>query len=247
MTIQEYRDHPALNYSTLKNLLRGDDYFLKMIGQEVTVTESMRLGSLVHTLTLQPDLFEEQYLVVPEKVDMRTKLGKDLRAAAGDKTVVSKAQVEAAKIMRGNLCNLSHLSQLASSSQVLVEHPIIHTLEGIECKGLLDVHIELGSEVFIGDIKTTHFRTFSDFADAFEKGYFLQAGMYTMLKEATYPRLANYTFIFFVVSTEEPYIAFEVVLSKESLTRTKERTLGYIRKARDLMNGALKPIQTYTI
>jgi hypothetical protein len=40
-------------------------------------TPALRFGRAFHTLVLEPDLFFQEYAVLPEKVDRRTKAGKE--------------------------------------------------------------------------------------------------------------------------------------------------------------------------
>lgn len=72
-------------------------------------TPEMVLGSLFHTLTLEPIEFGDEYAIAPN-VDKRTKAGKEAWAAfeieAGGKTIITEAQYETAKKMAAAI--LSH-------------------------------------------------------------------------------------------------------------------------------------------
>lgn len=60
MTVEEYRKHPALNFSTLAALDKGPQYLLK---EEKEYTEAMKLGSAVDCLITDPNSFYEKFII----------------------------------------------------------------------------------------------------------------------------------------------------------------------------------------
>lgn len=75
MTEQEYRALKALNYSTLKHILRSPAHFKHARENPIEPTKAMQFGTLVHMRLLEPDKFKSQ--VVAEVIDRRTKVGKE--------------------------------------------------------------------------------------------------------------------------------------------------------------------------
>ena len=92
----EYRAHPAINASYLKQVFEYS-YWKAQI--PTTVTPAMNLGTLAHTLILEPNAFAAEYEIFDG--DRRTKAGKEAYAAleASNKTVVSQKDFDAALSM----------------------------------------------------------------------------------------------------------------------------------------------------
>lgn len=95
----DYHAHPAVSSSQLKHMLRTPAHYLAAIHRPKLATDSMHLGSLVHTLLLEPHMVDDEYTVMP-KFDRRTKQGKaDYEAWLehnGNKTAVTAEQMDTA-------------------------------------------------------------------------------------------------------------------------------------------------------
>ena len=77
MTNAEYHSHPAVSKSDLDLISRSPLHFKTAKETPKVQTESMLLGSLVHKLVLEPDDFDNEYIVAPV-CDRRTKQGKEI-------------------------------------------------------------------------------------------------------------------------------------------------------------------------
>ena len=75
MTNEEYHSHEAYSRSQIMHLQKSPKSFFYNLTAQPKFTEDFTLGSLVHTLVLEPTTHKDRYLVVP-KFDMRTKNGK---------------------------------------------------------------------------------------------------------------------------------------------------------------------------
>ena len=64
MTHDEYRANPALNYSSLKNILVSPRNYMRLLGESFEETIDMRLGTNVHSFILEGKMPE--YVVRPE-------------------------------------------------------------------------------------------------------------------------------------------------------------------------------------
>lgn len=69
-----YFDHPAINQSLLKTILKSEEEFKLASEEKFTPTPEMILGSAVHRLVLEPHL--SHTLLVSPKIDGNTRLGK---------------------------------------------------------------------------------------------------------------------------------------------------------------------------
>lgn len=106
MTNEEYHAAPGIS-STQLNLLQ--ESALHLFNAELfkfAPSESMSLGTLVHMLTLEPELFDNQYAIAPT-VDKRTTAGKNQHAEftgqANGKLVITQNDFITASKMAGNV------------------------------------------------------------------------------------------------------------------------------------------------
>src|SRR4051812_7514262 len=102
MPAEEYHAFRAANKSGLDAVLRSPLHywaqFLDPMCEPRTETPSMRLGSAIHTATLEPDEFYKRYTIMPDDLDRRTKEGKAKHAEllATGKKVLSASEAHAA-------------------------------------------------------------------------------------------------------------------------------------------------------
>ena len=80
---EDYHSGPGLSRSDLVRLLQSPAHF--KLGEEKEQTPAMVLGQAFHTYTLQSELFDKKFVILPEDYDGRTAKGKALKAEAGDK------------------------------------------------------------------------------------------------------------------------------------------------------------------
>ena len=177
MTITEYRDHPALNFSLAKNLLKSPAHFKAAQDEEREETNAMQIGTLVHAMVLEGKNLLDLYAIKPEGMSFATKEGKAWRDAQTlpvlkeeDANMIPRvAQAvadnqDAAKVLR--MCQMR-------------ETPMFATIMGVECKCLLDNHGKVGAEWAINDLKTCQDASPREFAkDVYSRDYDLQMVWY---------------------------------------------------------------------
>ncbi|HET8667305.1 MAG TPA: PD-(D/E)XK nuclease-like domain-containing protein, partial [Terriglobales bacterium] len=109
MSNAEYHSQPSVSSSQLKTILRSPAHYayayLSGIPQKEP-TPSMVLGTLTHSCYLEPQRYEQDYIVAPE-VDRRTKEGKaayaEFQAMANGRTIVTEEQAALAEAMAASL------------------------------------------------------------------------------------------------------------------------------------------------
>lgn len=113
MSNDEYHACPEFSSSQLKDMNRSAAHFyVNSITKEAKkeASTAMNFGTLVHTMFLEPEQFENEFVIAP-KFDRRTKVGKEEAAAweqANEgKMLVSEEDVENASRMSENLRSLS--------------------------------------------------------------------------------------------------------------------------------------------
>jgi len=229
MTTKEYRDHPSLNYSSLKTLVNGTPAEYKHnLEQPWKGSPAATIGTLVHSIVLEKKLLCKIAAVLPD--DAPSKPTKAQRSAKkpspatldaiayhdhwnaenADKEIITEAQWQAvegaARALDGNEW-LNRILEVAS-----VEVPIVGTLDGLSCKGKPDAvwASALSSADMILDIKTVG-DSYSVSPNGFAKviadrHYDLQAALYAdLLAQKLGLTITRPAFCWVVVATVAPY------------------------------------------
>lgn len=163
-------------------------------------TASMELGSLVHLLVLQPELFEATYEVA--QIDRRTKEGKEKakEIELSGKTPLTPALYEQASCMMQSVAQHPIASYLFSEGTP--ELTIIDEIDGVTCKARLDW---LRPDGVIVDLKTTQDASSAAFKRSVHSyGYHRQDAFYSDLY-ALQPNATRNDFIFVGVESSPPY------------------------------------------
>lgn len=113
MSNEEYHSRPEFSSSQLKDMNRSAAHFyVNSISKETKkeASAAMNFGTLVHTMFLEPEQFENEFVIAP-KFNRRTTAGKEEAAAweqANEgKMLVSKEDIDSATRMANNLRTLS--------------------------------------------------------------------------------------------------------------------------------------------
>jgi len=234
-----YHAHPAVSKSHLDQIARSPlHYWARYLDPKREVpapTPAMRLGTAVHTLTLEADTWEQRYVVAPQ-VDRRTKAGKEAWAefeaeagereliSAEDRTIVSR--MAEAVWSHPAAAMLLHWQGKAETTHMWMDEP-----SGLQCKCRPDWLTNDGC--LIVDLKTTE-------ADAspqcFRKSianfrYHTQAAWYLQgVEYATGTRPDQ--FIFVVVEKKPPHAVAVYAADQEMIE------IGGQHARRDLMRLA---------
>lgn len=231
-----YRDLPNAAYhasagvssSQLKKLLDRTPAHLRH-GPALEQTESMRLGTAVHTLVLEPQKFEREIVVLPE-LNLRKKADRQERDAllesSDGRTLVSAAQFERAQAMAFAVHD--HPTASALIEDVIAESSIYWhaTDDETGARQLQKVRPDAicrGHNVLL-DIKTCADASYTGFVRTVEKyAYHLSAAMYLEGVNQCKPLLAEAghfaydKFVFICVENTEPYLVAVYELSPKYL------------------------------
>ena len=221
MDIADYHAHPALGSSRLRELLKSPAHFRANMRRE---TEALALGSLVHTLVLEPHTFSERYLVVP-KINGATKAGKAQKAALATetRTVVNEEVMAEARACADSLMAHKVYQQIHEAQ---TEHTVFwdedvswqdergnQVTAKVRCKARFDV---VGP--WLVDVKTTRDASSRGFSRAIATyGYHIQAAHY--LAGALANGLEPRGFLFACVETEPPYLSAGYLLDTPSISQ----------------------------
>lgn len=183
MSAADYHAQPRCSASKLKAMRRSPAHCKYQMDNPPT-SEAMALGSLLHTMVLEPLMYPERYYIMPE-CDRRTKEGKATWAAAqiaaGDRIMPRKEEFELAYAM----CRASRAHPAYSKLFDATGHNELSVFwrdeeTGLDCKMRCDRIVEVpGIGTVCVDLKTTTDASPRAFARSVHKfGYHIQAGMY---------------------------------------------------------------------
>ena len=210
-------------------------------------TKQMLLGSAMHTMVLEPDLFEKEYLIEPVNAPKRPTTVQRNAKKPSSQTLDAIAYWEEfdKKAVGKNLISIDDYERLTIMKQRIFDHPAASTilsLSGVAeqsyqwkdnqtgeiCKSRPDFHTDDGT--LIVDLKTT-----SDASElGFQKSvhnfrYHVQAGFYLRsIKEAE-------QFVFIAVESKPPYLVAVYNASPEMIAagnRVADKNLATLAQCR---------------
>jgi len=236
----DYHSMSSVSSSQLKTILRSPAHYRAAYldgAPRKEPTASMVLGSLTHTLFLEPENFGSEYIIAPE-CDRRTKEGKAVYAAFQDAaeglTIITAEQLQTAQAMANALCgHIIHEAMTGGHA----EASIFWTDEvtGLACRIRPDYHIppcETWPTGLIIDVKTTDDAR----PEAFSRtcvtyGYDLSAAMYCDGFQQHYGTDEPPLFLLLVVERDSPHAVACYECSPEMLDKGNEK----YRKAMQLL------------
>ena len=206
-TNEQYHASEGLSRSSLWTFkqLPYKFWYEKLSGQyeQPADKEAFILGDLVHAMTLEPEKFDDQYMVMPN-IDKRTKAGKELYAQvmieAAGKQLVKPETMDLAQQMRNSLMSNTTVCDLLRDAKMEKSIYWKHEPTGLICKARPDIW----QGRIVSDLKTTLDAGFRGFQmSAYKYGYFLQSAMiYEALKSIDEP---FHNFVNICIEKAKPY------------------------------------------
>lgn len=242
-----YRQAPGVNISNLKLIGRSPaHYHARVTGPKQEPTAAMLFGTLLHSACLEPQKLAGSFVVKPEDMDFRSKVGKEWRDSqtvpiidAGQATALREA---AAKVLAHPTASLV-LDGADKEVSVFKRRPGSDLL----LKGRLDaIKVDDQGLTTIADIKTTDDASSNAFARTIGQwGYAQQAAFYMDLVGASY-------FLFIAVEKTAPYEVAVYCLDEESIAFGRERNSRHLDllelcKKTDQWAGYSQEIETITL
>lgn len=216
MSNDEYHACPEFSSSQLKDILRSSAHFHSnniLKENERETKKHLDFGTLAHTLFLEPEQFENEFVIGP-KFDRRTKAGKEeaaaWEAANQGKIIIDEDMLQGAKRIANNLRGLSSY-QLMQDHYGMAEASIFFTdpVYGLNLRIRPDYHI-VPCEAFPNglqfDVKTTtDARPFKFMRSCADFGYDISAAMYREGFQQHYGTSEKPDFIFLVAESSAPF------------------------------------------
>jgi len=232
MSNADYHSLPSVSSSQLKTILRSPAHYHAAYlagAPRKEPTASMVLGSLTHTLFLEPEKFGSEYIIAP-KWDARTTEGKAIRAAfidaAEGKTVIDAEQLATAQAMACALCGHQiHEAMTGGHAEASIFWADEQT--GLACRIRPDYHIapcDMWPSGLILDVKSTDDARAEVFArTCVNFGYDLSAAMYCDGFQQHYGTDEPPLFLLLVVERDAPYAVACYECSPEMLDKGNEK------------------------
>jgi len=174
-----------VSYSSLKHMLKSPLHFAYNRMHRKPPTDAMIFGNLLDCLLLEPETYQDRYVIMPE-INRRTNVGKEEYAALMEEmaknktTAVKQEDVERAKLIVETIKTNPKTKWLYEATTSVQKKLVwIDKKTGLEVIGYLDGEAEKETKPIIWDLKgTTDASQDAWERQAFNMGYHLQAGTY---------------------------------------------------------------------
>lgn len=236
MTTEEYRNHPALNFSSAKHALKSPAEYHANAGRKAEPTKAMIMGTALHTLVLEGAKLSDRFCVQPLFLSLTTKEGREWKASA-DKPILSKEDAFAIFYMDERIrmhCEAPDILRLCNNR----ETPLFGRFRGEEIKGMVDAHGYLPAlcELIVCDIKTTDDPSPRAFEKTvIERDYDMQAAWYVeLLAQNTDEHIEDVYFYWIAVQNKPPYscVVFDALKFLETGKRKMELAVDTIAECK---------------
>ena len=221
----DYFAAEGIHYSSLKNLLLSPKHYKYRLENPEPSSPSQLWGRAVHAATLDKEEFARSFYLYPEKLDRRTKEGKEVVAAAGEREIVGLDVSDAAIAIQEAVPDLA---------VCIKESAIFFDMYDLSFKAKIDAYNPNNGTIY--DLKTTTDITPNSFTRAiYNFGYYLQAALYWKAVAATGNDVQSYRII--AVENKPPFDVAVYEIDKEYLA--------YGGKTLDTLVDRLKTAQTF--
>lgn len=230
--------HEWISSSRLKAMGRSPMHFQLYHHYQKEPTEAMVIGSATHTAVLEPDKFDQEYVVLTERIDRRTKAGKEawdkFYVENIGKTVLTADQFEKIDAMKNSVLGNQVMAKFLQKG--IAEQSMYWTDEvtqiGLKCRP----DWRRGSTII--DLKTTTDASPDFFFRAMAyRDYALSAALYT---EGCYECLGHPIkfFLYCAVESEPPYGCMMYRLTENDMEAARFRMRSYLSQIRACMNSS---------
>jgi hypothetical protein len=219
ITNEEYHDSEGYSRSALACLRQSPYHFwYKYLSGEYQQeqTDAMVFGSALHTWCLEPNLFDEQFLVMPN-CDRRTKGGKEIYADCmerkGERDILTIDQFQKLELMGARVRKEGSFSdQIITDADIEKSIFFTHDETGLKFK----VRPDVWKGSLVADLKSTKDASYRAFqGSAYGMSYYLQAGMISEALKTI--GIDMTTFVFIAIEKEPPYSMGVYVLDPEAI------------------------------
>jgi len=207
-----YRSADGWAASDLRLLAKSYGHYKHKIDfpEDYSYTAALRAGTIVHACVLEPERFDEEFVVPPE-INKRTKAGKEewaeWESENGDKFALTAEEYDKAMVIRHHVMRNERAAELFTGG--MAEVPVVWEEEingkTYKMKGRADYVKVIGDQLLVLDLKTTQEATYDAFQRSVMKwDYCTQAQHYRRGFEVLHPGM-DVSFIWIPVEKQPPY------------------------------------------
>jgi len=223
-----YNEVEGINYSLLKEYHKSPRHFKWAKENRRPATESQMLGTLVHSMVLEPHTVEQDFTIINPL--LRPEPTKDFRSM--ENKAWKQALLEEASLHGRQIVEAEIYEQAKAMADSVLSNPVIKSLlekaviekgiqwkdpmTGLMCKGRPDAYVP--DKDLIIDLKTTISAHPSDFQRSlWNYRYHEQAAFYSMGLKAIHGTDKYNRFLFIAVENKAPYCSANYFLSPGAL------------------------------
>lgn len=237
-----YRD--AISKSRLANMSKTPAYFKWYEETPQEPTDDLILGSAFHKLVLESEGFFDEFAVLPNDIDRRTKVGKEQYAQFLEdnkgKAIINHSDFCTIVDMKNAVLSNPYVSKLFDGN---IENSMYFTdeLTGVECKVRPDCFKVIGDTVIITDLKSCKSAMPEDFMrDIVKYSYDLQAYMYRLgVSKVLGVPIKNIRFVFVCAEKKAPYLNAVYEVTQDVFDRGEmlfRKYIGMYKECKDTNN-----------
>lgn len=195
-------------------------------------TASLLMGRAIHTIVLEPHLFNQQFTSYEPEFNGATKQGKALKATNPDKHIFSANDfskiMDINKAVRNNKVFQHFMDVNNEENRGLVECSLMYTLDDLPIG--LKSRPDFFNDNIVIDLKTCTSATLREFEmSVFNYGYHMQAAMMQdALLQLTGKVYEN--FLFLCVEKTPPYVCTAILLDQRTITEGHHAYRSAVRK-----------------
>jgi hypothetical protein len=224
MTRDEYRAHPALNFSKAKWLAVSPAHYKAHCDEVVEESPAMLLGTLTHALVLEGTPISDLAVVRPEGMNFVSKEGKAWKAEQ-TLPIITEEDLRAINGMAESVMANTYARSLLDACTIR-EKPLFGTLYGVEIKGLIDAcGCNSANRWAILDLKTTNDaspKKWQWLIEDAERQYGLQAAWYMALLGLAEQLEDEPEFFWLAVEKKAPYTCVVHQIGGDKLRAAKD-------------------------
>lgn len=223
-----YHRHPAISHSGIMRFIHNpNSFFTEYVQGLRETTKPMALGTLLHQAIMEPELFNQQYVVHPKyKGNGSQAMNREWEAeqAKQNKTIITDEEFMMFTTMRNNFQRSTFLVDSLAANNI--EHSFFFDVEGIEAKARPDFY----KPKVAFDIKTTNDIGQDYFAKAiYDYGYHVQGAM--VIDAMRQNGLEIDYFVIVAFEKKYPYTMTQFMLADSAIElgrQTYQRTIAEI-------------------